>query len=133
MPNKAVNTQGAFNDIKSKVAERLVELGWRSQIGAGSWVASKAYLTAVGEKDASIHACLSDGKLALTANYRSEGRNALSTVMIVVELIDHGDQLKYAVEQFSREIDRFVANTYAYRLNHLENIKQQDDSMDQKF
>lgn len=79
--------------------------------------ASKEYDTAVGSKTAVTYARESrDGGIVLTADYQSEGRNALSTCWgRVPHDADDGEQLAM-VARFVAEADKTVAATYAARL-----------------
>lgn len=99
------------------IAGRLEELGWRFQVppkGAGS--ASKTYATAVGPKDAIVYLAVTAESVSLTADYQSEGRNALSTLWERIEKTSDSAAVQKAVEAFSMAVDAGVAETYAARL-----------------
>lgn len=107
-----------MDTITQLIAGRLVELGWRFR-GAPpkGWDACrKSFATAVGQKDAIVYLAYGADSVRLTADYQSEGGNALSTLWKRIDKTSDSAAVKNAVDAFSGAVDAGVAETYAARL-----------------
>lgn len=106
--------------LQQLIAGRLKELGWRFRAPPqDSGSARKRYATAVGPKDAIVYLASAAESVSLTADYQSEGGNALSTLWVRIEKTSDSTAVQNAVEAFSRAADDGVAETYAARLLKL--------------
>lgn len=93
----------------------LVKLGWY-RLG-GIALAGKDFQTAVGVKQALIYSQFgSDHSVQLTGAYYSEGRNVLSTTFVNLHKKMTDQELAAAVQQFEKEVNSVVGESYAARL-----------------
>jgi hypothetical protein len=98
------------------VMSRLAELGWADTGNTYMKVASKAFETAVGQKTALIFCRERGSRTYLSADYQSEGRNAL--LCCWCELVNDAPEaaIAAAVSRFVEGAEKQVAQTYAMRL-----------------
>lgn len=95
----------------------LVELGWTALDSTA--IASKMYDTAVGPRQALVYIQdfgPQEGSVRLTGDYRSEGRNCLSTTSALIPRSADEKTIRVAAEQFSSQADKVVRDSYAMRL-----------------
>lgn len=106
-----------WNQIRVLIQQRLVALGWTGTPYTA--VASKTFLTAVGERVA--HAYVYEwGKDApqgsLVGDYWSEGRNCLEPHAVLFPKDGTEEVIRQAVDDFATKVDAVVSQTYAARL-----------------
>lgn len=102
-------------DMLPIINQVLVESGWIPFGGAA--IALKSFETAVGFKEA--HAYLSKGdefNRTLSGDYQSEGRNALESSCVLIPVGADAGTVRRLTEQFAKQADARVAQTYAARL-----------------
>lgn len=106
---------------KQVVADSLVAHGWSAvsdrdmEITYG--VATKDFETAAGIRTAIAYfEAPREGRYPLTGEYLSEGRNVLSTMFIRIPVDASAEGLREAAEQFVREAEAVIEETYAVRL-----------------
>ncbi|SDJ11156.1 hypothetical protein [Pseudomonas abietaniphila] len=121
-PIPLVDPQGREGDpLKLFIADQLEASGWSRVDTIGfcctTGLATKAYETAVGTKEAVVYLCRGDaGAMRLTATYFSEGGNALCTTWFRIIRDLNLIEVAEGVMQFAVEVDRVVGSTYAMRL-----------------
>lgn len=99
------------------IGAALASLGWNTKELSPYHSATKVYATAVGPKEAHAYVRFASDRptACLSGEYWSEGRNTLSTCSQAIPL-EPIEALEVAVQAFSNEVDRKVADTYAMRL-----------------
>lgn len=105
---------------KAKITAHLAGLGWKiTEVGTIA-IGTKAYNTAVGEKEAIGYLAPSGSEAAFfQATYESEGRNVLSAMRAgwkPLTLTESNEELAALAAAFAAEVDETVAKTYAMRL-----------------
>lgn len=101
---------------REQIRRSLVESGWcvsDEMVGA---LARKKYETIVGWKEANVWLRVKPDVMILTAEYWSEGNNALSTLYAHIDKGSDRTQIHAQVMSFAKDIDDRVAQTYAARL-----------------
>jgi len=102
------------------VFSRLQSFGWGSVLVCNPVViASKIYTSAVGPKTATAYLYSFDSdspEVVLSGEYTSEGRNILSTSNVLIPKDVDMETLCGLVDQFARDVDLFVSESYAVRL-----------------
>ena len=110
--------QAQTQELKQAISNRLSALGWSRSDGPA--VASKNVRTAVGNRSAFAYLhVFRDPKSQcdhLAGDYESEGRNVLESHFKRIPKGCTIDALNACVDDFSRNVDRVVAGTYAVRL-----------------
>lgn len=106
-----------WNQIRMLIQQRLVALGWSAE--PYTCVASKTFLTAVGEKVA-LTWLYDWGKDSPTGSlfgeYWSEGRNCLEAHSVLFPKDGAEEVILKAVEAYATNVDAVVSQTYAARL-----------------
>ena len=115
------------------VKQELVRHGWQ----LSRWrpellpkAMSRKYETAVGQKEALVWIVPteSDSALRLTAEYWSEGRNALSCCFSTILVAEDEGEAISKVGAFLADVEKSVAETYAVRLFKLGVGAKRDDA-----
>lgn len=102
-----------FLRFEAAVTTRLTELGWSKVNGAA--IATKSYLTAVGNKAAFVY--LYRGNCAtITGDYLSEGRNILEPLARLIPLDADSNVINEAVDTFAASVDKAIGESYAMKL-----------------
>jgi|GEM_PF-1748634 len=98
-----------------QIQNRLVALGWTKEQGAA--IASKSFPTAVGPRVAFAYATRGNARTTILAGtYWSEGRNILSSEIVLADDDANEIQLHAATAGFAATVDRSVGDSYAARL-----------------
>lgn len=110
----------AHHRLKARLAAALQAHGWVPTPGPGIGIATKAFPTAVGEKQAIAYLNPStEGVGRLSGDYLSEGNNVLSAMRASWSLIngDESDEdlIQLAID-YDAEVMTIVSETYAMRL-----------------
>lgn len=105
-----------FIDVAVENGKPELQLGWEVLSSPHSALAHKWFETAVGDKEALAYLCFSEGRAVLTAEYVSEGDNALSAVFVRVDENACPEDVRRAAESFSSAVNGGVAGTYAAKL-----------------
>jgi len=107
--------------IQSLVVAQLISLGWYGD-RVCSDVASRDYDTAAGGRTAVIYCWPSSdnpGNHQLTAEYWSEGNNALSTTFATIPAGQDEASVRELVVHYAAAVDARVRQTYAIRIKAL--------------
>lgn len=103
--------------MKTLIVGRLAELGWDSLGNSRTAIAMKEFQTAVGPKVAHIYLTRGDGvQRSLQGDYQSEGRNILEAWGRLVPVDAEPDRVRQEVDQFVKDIERQIGQSYAARL-----------------
>lgn len=103
-----------MNEVTTKA---FVSLGWTPCDGAA--LARQSYLTAVGQKEALAYLGYfgrESESILLMGSYQSEGRNVLEPHMVAIPKNADVHQVLKLVEQFLRQANKVIAQTYAVAL-----------------
>ncbi|MDG1580885.1 hypothetical protein [Pseudomonas sp. GOM6] len=106
---------------KRFIAEELARFGWEmcDEVSLTHFcgVATKCFETAVGPKSALVLMEPYFGVHALKAEYWSEGRNVLSTMLLKIDIQADQKVLVEALPKFAEEVEKHVGQSYAVRLH----------------
>ncbi|WP_199028437.1 hypothetical protein [Ralstonia sp. ASV6] len=100
----------------ARVTDTLVSCGWQAKDGTA--IASRAFDTAVGKKEAVVYLVGFGGEdvYQLQGEYYSEGRNALEPHCVRISKHDDASTTVDLVRRFSDNAVKIVGQTYAARL-----------------
>lgn len=103
-------------ELQAKVIQQLITLGWYPDHVRAD-VVSKDFDTAAGGRTAFLYCrASSEGTVVLSGDYRSEGNNVLSTLLVPLPLHIHDEAIGRLVETVQAEVIATVGSTYAMRL-----------------
>ena len=105
--------------VKQELVRHGWQLSWRPELLPNAM--SRKYETAVGLKEALVWIvpAQSDSALQLTAEYWSEGRNALSCCFSTILVAEEEKVAISKVSAFLVDVEKSIAETYAVRLLKL--------------
>lgn len=97
----------------------LLPLGWKNADGIA--IATKEYKTAVGIKLAMAYLLpAGPDEYRLSGDYQSQGRNILERFSVYIPRKYTAVELENLVKEFAKDVDEVVAESYAYKLLHMD-------------
>lgn len=112
-------------EVLNAIYNALVKIGWLYTSGVLADRCTKEFQTAVGFKTATAVAGIRrDGAVTVRGEYDSEARNVLERLNVCILRNASDDLINSLVYEFAEGVDELVSDTYAVRLLH--NLQERD-------